>query len=110
MAAAARLICTPHMSGSGHGYINVLHFASYTPNVGPHQEFKGEAGIPTSSDTSSLRCERGIVRCPAGPGMGGDYRSRLRAPGASGFALTSGRSASSSVLTWFDRLRRTAAR
>jgi L-alanine-DL-glutamate epimerase-like enolase superfamily enzyme len=70
MAAAAGLPCTPHMSGAGLGYLDVLHFASCVPNVGPHQEFKGESTIPVSSDTSSLRCRDGIVRVPSGPGFG----------------------------------------
>jgi len=70
MAAAAGLQCTPHMSGSGVGYINVLHFASFTPNAGLHQEYKGDAAIPCSSETSSLQCRNGLVRCPSGPGMG----------------------------------------
>lgn len=70
MAAAAGLTCTPHMSGSGVGYVNVLHFASCTPNVGPHQEFKGETDIPCASPTSSLKCEKGFVRCPSSPGLG----------------------------------------
>ncbi len=70
MAEAAGLQCTPHMSGSGIGYVNVLHFASFTPNTGPHQEFKGETDIPCHSDTSSLKCVNGIVDCPTGPGMG----------------------------------------
>lgn len=70
MAAAKGMDCTPHMSGSGVGYVNVLHFASFTPNVGAHQEFKGETSIPCHCDTSSLRCEGGSVRCPSDPGMG----------------------------------------
>lgn len=70
MAEAAGLRCTPHMSGSGIGYVNVLHFASFTPNTGPHQEFKGETDLPCHSDTSSLKCVNGIVDCPTSPGMG----------------------------------------
>ncbi len=70
MAEAAGLQCTPHMSGSGIGYVNVLHFASFTPNTGAHQEFKGESGIPCHSDTSTLKCQDGFVDCPTGPGMG----------------------------------------
>jgi L-alanine-DL-glutamate epimerase-like enolase superfamily enzyme len=70
MAAAMGMQCTPHMSGSGVGYVNVLHFASFTPNVGPHQEFKGETSLPCLCETSSLKCEQGTVRCPSGPGMG----------------------------------------
>jgi len=70
MADAAGLQCTPHMSGSGIGYVNVLHFASFTSNTGPHQEFKGETSIPCHSKTSSLKCENGFVDCPSEPGMG----------------------------------------
>ena len=72
MAEAAGLQCTPHMSGSGIGYVTVLHFASFTPNTGKHQEFKGETGIPCHSETSSLKCINGFVDCPTGPGMGVD--------------------------------------
>ena len=46
MAEAAGMMCTPHMSGSGLGYVNVLHFASFVPNITAHQEFKGESNIP----------------------------------------------------------------
>lgn len=71
MAAAAGMDCTAHMSGGGLGYLYVLHFASCVPNAGPHQEFKGFAKtLPVSSDTSSLKCEDGIIRVPSGPGLG----------------------------------------
>ena len=69
MAAAAGMPCTLHMSG-GLGYMNVLHFASYTPDPGPHQEFKGESNTPLSCPTSTLVCRNGVVRCPSGPGFG----------------------------------------
>jgi hypothetical protein len=42
----------------------------YVPNSGPFQEFKGESRIPLSCPTSSLKCEKGMVRCPSGPGFG----------------------------------------
>ena len=70
MAESMGMLCTPHMSGSGIGYVNVLHFASFTKNAGPHQEFKGETNIPCHSETSSLRCVDGFVDCPTGSGMG----------------------------------------
>ena len=70
MAEAAGLKCTPHMSGSGLGYVNVLHFASFIPNITAHQEFKGESDIPCQSKSSSLKAENGIVVCPKDPGMG----------------------------------------
>ena len=70
MAEAAGMTCTPHMSGSGLGYINVLHFASFVPNITAHQEFKGESDIPCKSKSSSLKAKNGIVVCPNDPGMG----------------------------------------
>jgi L-alanine-DL-glutamate epimerase-like enolase superfamily enzyme len=70
MAAAAGMTVVPHMSGGGLGYLDVVQFASFTPNIGPFQEFKGDATIPVSCPTSSLKCENGLVRCPTGPGFG----------------------------------------
>lgn len=70
MAEAANMQVVPHMSGGGLGYLDVIHFASFTPNVGPFMEFKGNTDLPVECATSSLRCENGIVRCPSGPGFG----------------------------------------
>jgi L-alanine-DL-glutamate epimerase-like enolase superfamily enzyme len=70
MAAAAGMQVVPHMSGGGLGYLDVVHFASFTPNAGPFMEFKGNTELPVECATSSLKCENGIVRCPTGPGFG----------------------------------------
>jgi L-alanine-DL-glutamate epimerase-like enolase superfamily enzyme len=70
MAAAAGLPVVPHMSGGGLGFLDVVHFASFTPNAGPFMEFKGNPTFPVESATSSLRCDNGSVRCPTGPGFG----------------------------------------
>jgi L-alanine-DL-glutamate epimerase-like enolase superfamily enzyme len=70
MAAAAGLPCTLHLSESGFGYLNLLHFASYVADPGPFQEFKGETAIPFACETSTLACKDGTVRCPSGPGFG----------------------------------------
>ncbi len=70
MAAAAGLNVVPHMSGGGLGYLDVVQFASFTPNIGPHMEFKGNTDLPVICNSSSLKCEGGIVRCPDGPGFG----------------------------------------
>lgn len=71
MAAIAGLECTVHMSGGGLGFLYVAHFASCIPNPGPHQEYKGaDDALPVSSDTSSLKCEKGILQVPSGPGLG----------------------------------------
>ena len=56
MAAAAGMSVVPHMSGGGLGYLDVVHFASFTPNIGPFMEFKGNADLPVECPTSSLRC------------------------------------------------------
>jgi L-alanine-DL-glutamate epimerase-like enolase superfamily enzyme len=70
MAAAAGMTVVPHMSGGGLGYVDVVQFAAFTPNIGPYQEFKGNATLPVACPDSSLRCGDGLVRCPAGPGFG----------------------------------------
>ncbi len=70
MAAAAGMTVVPHMSGGGLGYVDVVQFASFTPNIGPFMEFKGNTTLPVTCATSSLKCERGSVRCPTGYGVG----------------------------------------
>ncbi len=70
MAASAELDVVPHMSGGGLGYLHVAQFASFTPNIGPFMEFKGNTALPVHCDSSSLKSEQGVVRCPTGPGFG----------------------------------------
>jgi L-alanine-DL-glutamate epimerase-like enolase superfamily enzyme len=70
MAAAAGMQVVPHMSGGGLGYLDVVHFASFTPNIGPFMEFKGNTDLPVECPTSSLKPKQGLVRCPTGPGFG----------------------------------------
>ncbi|MGH9801604.1 MAG: enolase C-terminal domain-like protein, partial [Blastocatellia bacterium] len=71
MAAAAGLDCTPHMSGGGLGWLYVAHFASCVPNAGDFQEYKGEDDdLPVASATSSLKCEKGMLKVPSEPGLG----------------------------------------
>jgi L-alanine-DL-glutamate epimerase-like enolase superfamily enzyme len=70
MAEAAGLECTPHMSGSGLGFLYAAHFASFAPAHGPHQEYKGTDELPVSSPTAELRAVKGMVRVPSGPGLG----------------------------------------
>jgi L-alanine-DL-glutamate epimerase-like enolase superfamily enzyme len=71
MAAAAGIPCTPHMSGGGLGFLYVAHFASCVPNAGPYQEFKGtDDTLPVTSDSSPLTCVGGMLKVPAGPGLG----------------------------------------
>jgi L-alanine-DL-glutamate epimerase-like enolase superfamily enzyme len=70
MAAAAGLSVVPHMSGGSLGYLDLVHFASFTPNIGPFMEFKGNVDLPVRCDTSPLKSVNGVVRCPSGAGFG----------------------------------------
>ena len=63
--------CTPHISGSGLGYLYMMHFVSAVPNAGPFHEFKGfNREIPWSVPPRSLSAENGTVKVPSGPGLG----------------------------------------
>lgn len=80
MAAAAGIDCTPHMSGGGLGYLYIALFASCVPNVGAHQEYKGEDdNLPVSCRTSSLKSEGGLLTVPTGPGLGVEIDSKFLA-------------------------------
>jgi L-alanine-DL-glutamate epimerase-like enolase superfamily enzyme len=71
MAAALGKTCVPHISGSGLGYLYMMHFVSVLPNAGPYHEFKGfNREIPFECPTSPLESEGGRVRVPSGPGLG----------------------------------------
>ena len=71
MAEAFDKPCVPHISGSGLGYLYMMHFVSAVPNAGPYHEFKGfNKEIPAECKTSSLESEEGVVTVPSGPGMG----------------------------------------
>jgi L-alanine-DL-glutamate epimerase-like enolase superfamily enzyme len=71
MAEAFNKVCVPHISGSGLGYLYMMHFVSAIPNAGPYHEFKGfNKDIPVDCKTSSLESQEGVVTVPSGPGMG----------------------------------------
>lgn len=71
MAAARGKVCTPHISGSGLGYLYMMHFVSAVPNAGPYHEFKGfNKALPLESPTARLTSEEGRVKVPTGPGLG----------------------------------------
>jgi L-alanine-DL-glutamate epimerase-like enolase superfamily enzyme len=71
MAAALGKPCTPHISGSGLGYLYMMHFVSALPNAGPFHEFKGfNNKIPIDGPDSSMSSLNGMVVVPPGPGLG----------------------------------------
>ena len=70
-AAAAEMMCTPHMSGGGLGFLYVAQFASCVPNAGPFQEYKGDdETLPVRSPSSPLTSVKGVLTVPTGPGLG----------------------------------------
>ena len=71
MAEMKGKMCIPHISGSGLGYLYMLHFVSILPNAGPYHEFKGfNKDIPLQCNTSDLAVNNGKVTVPGGPGSG----------------------------------------
>jgi len=71
MAQARGKTCVPHISGSGLGFLYMLHFVSILPNAGPYHEFKGfNSSIPMQCDTSALESNDGKIEVPKGPGTG----------------------------------------
>jgi L-alanine-DL-glutamate epimerase-like enolase superfamily enzyme len=70
MAAEAGMSVIPHMSGSGVGYVDVLHFASCTSNIGDFQEYKGDISRTGPWYDPPLRLKNGAINAPTGPGMG----------------------------------------
>lgn len=71
MAEALGKSCVPHISGSGLGYLYMMHFVSAVPNAGPYHEFKGfNMNIPLECATSNLQSKDGVVKVPSGPGLG----------------------------------------
>ena len=71
MAESFGMPCVPHISGSGLGYLYMMHFVSAIPNAGPFHEFKGfNDSIPLECSTSDLKSCNGVVTVPTGPGLG----------------------------------------
>lgn len=70
MAHAMGKTCVPHISGSGLGYLYMLHFVSALPNAGPYHEFKGFNGeLPFECSTSDLKITDGKIKVPTGLGL-----------------------------------------
>lgn len=71
MAAARGYLCTPHISGTGLGYIYMMQFVSAIPNAGPFHEYKGQSrDIPFECTTSTLVPDAGMLQLPSGTGSG----------------------------------------
>ncbi len=89
MADAFGKTCVPHISGSGLGYLYMMHFISAIPNAGPYHEFKGfNKDIPVECKTSSLESEDGCRDGSDGTGNGTGNRSGIYCKAYPGECLT----------------------
>ncbi len=74
MAHAAGLKCDTHISGTGLGFLYMLHFVACIPNAGPFQEYKSFDGrIPLDTPAQTHTPVEGRLRCPTGPGFGIEF-------------------------------------
>ncbi|WP_274650129.1 mandelate racemase/muconate lactonizing enzyme family protein [Paenibacillus humicola] len=71
MAALKGMAVTPHLS-SGFGYVYVLHFASYIPNIGKYQECKTGVRDTGYLLAPPMEVKDGFMKAPSGPGLGLD--------------------------------------
>lgn len=69
MAALAGMPTTVHISG-GFGFIYMLHFASFTPDIGRYQEYKRGIERYAGLFDPPLRIRDGAMSVPSGPGTG----------------------------------------
>jgi L-alanine-DL-glutamate epimerase-like enolase superfamily enzyme len=69
MAEKAKKKITIHIS-SGFGYVDMLHFASFTPNIGMYQEYKGNVEETGKFFDPPLKIIDGKITVPTKPGFG----------------------------------------
>ena len=94
MAAAAGMPVMPHMSGGGLGYLDVVHFASFTPNIGPFMEFKGNTDLPVALPDLVAQARKRHRPLPRRPRLRRHGRSRFRQTMPGRLAVTSANRAS----------------
>jgi L-alanine-DL-glutamate epimerase-like enolase superfamily enzyme len=69
MAALAGMPTTVHISG-GFGFVYMLHFASFTPDIGKYQEYKKGTERYSNWFDPPLEISDGSITVPKGPGVG----------------------------------------
>jgi L-alanine-DL-glutamate epimerase-like enolase superfamily enzyme len=69
MAALAGMPATVHISG-GFGFVYMLHFASFTPDIGKYQEYKKGTERYSNWFDPPLEIRDGSISVPKGPGVG----------------------------------------
>ena len=71
MAKAANMTVTPHVS-TGFCFVYILHFASYTENIGKYQENKKGFEITNELMDGKLTLAEGRINIPETIGVGVD--------------------------------------
>jgi L-alanine-DL-glutamate epimerase-like enolase superfamily enzyme len=69
MAAVAGMPTTVHISG-GFGFVYMIHFASFTPDIGAYQEYKRAIEQYRDWFDPQLSVHNGALIVPQGPGVG----------------------------------------
>ncbi len=78
MAQLANMPTTVHISG-GFGFVYMLHFASYVPDIGKYQEYKLGTEKYGAWFDPPITVQNGKMSVPSGPGVGiKDIRYLLR--------------------------------
>jgi len=77
MAEVAGMKIIPHMSSGDTGYVETIHFASFTPNIGAYMEYKGGIDETGKWYEPPLRFKNGAINVPKGPGMGVQINTKL---------------------------------
>jgi L-alanine-DL-glutamate epimerase-like enolase superfamily enzyme len=69
MAELAGMPTTVHISG-GFGFVYMLHFASFMPDIGAYQEYKKGTERYSNWFDPPLEIKKGSITVPRGPGVG----------------------------------------
>ena len=74
MARKANLWICPHNTQTGAASVNILHFASVTPNIGPYMEYVWRK--PAKKEfwySPNFEIHNGAITVPTGPGLGLEF-------------------------------------
>jgi L-alanine-DL-glutamate epimerase-like enolase superfamily enzyme len=72
--AANNMWICPHNTQTGAASVNILHFATSTPNIGPYMEYvhRSEAK-PEPWYKPNFAIRNGVIQVPTGPGLGLEF-------------------------------------
>lgn len=74
MAHRAGMWIVPHNTQTGAASVNILQFASFTPNIGPYMEYVWrKQQQPESWYSPQFIIKNGVLPVPTGPGLGVEF-------------------------------------